>query len=378
MLDILNLKPDAFSLDVSDLSLKIAKLKKKGDFFDLASFGEEKIRSGTVKNGKIKKEDELVEAIKDSLVKVRGEKLKTKNVIASLPEEKAFLEVIQMPRLPKEDLRSAIVYEAENYIPLPVEEVYLDFQVIPPAAGQLDHLDVLLTALPKEIVDSYLTCFEKAGLQTVALEIESLAIARALIKNETTASPVLLIDFGASRTGFVVFSGRSVRFTFSIPVSSQGFSETISRSLGVDLVEAERLKIKYGLAKKIQLKIKEKLEKKVKKGEVFDALVPALTDLVQQIEKYLHYYQTHTSDGSLSASGKGVEKILICGGGAKLKGLPSFLSSQLKIPVEIGNPWVNILPVDTQPKEQALIYEKEESLNYTTVLGLALREIKEK
>jgi type IV pilus assembly protein PilM len=378
MPDILNLKPEAFSLDVSDLSLKIAKLKKKGDFFDLASFSEEKIEPGIVKNGKIKKEDELVEAIKDSLTKVRGEKLKTKNVIASLPEEKAFLEVIQMPRLPKEDLRSAIVYEAENYIPLSVEEVYLDFQVIPPAEGQLDHLDVLLTALPKEIVDSYLTCFEKAGLQTVALEIESLAVARALIKDETTNSPVLLIDFGASRTGFVVFSGRSVRFTFSIPVSSQGFSEAISKSLGVDLAEAERLKIKYGLAKKIQLKIKEKLEKKVKKGEVFDALIPALTDLVQQIEKYLHYYQTHISDGNLPASGKGVEKILICGGGAKLKGLPSFLSSQLKIPVEIGNPWVNILPADIQPKEQALIYEKEESLNYTTVLGLALREIKEK
>jgi type IV pilus assembly protein PilM len=378
MLEFLTLKPEAFGLDISDSSLKIVKLKRRGKFFDLASFGEEKIKPGIIKDGKIKKEEALVRIIKNALTKVKGEKLKTKHVIASLPEEKAFLEVIQMPRLPEEDLKSAVVYEAENYIPLPLEEVYLDSQVIPPVFNHLDHFDVLITALPKNIIDPYLTCFKKAGLQTTALEIESSAIARALIKDEVTTSPLLLIDFGATRTGFIIFSGHSVRFTFSIPVSSQGFTEIIAKTVGVNLAEAERLKIKYGLAKKIQLKIKEKLEKKVRKGEVFEALIPALTDLTQQIRKYLDYYQTHASHEHLPPGGKDIKEILICGGGAKLKDLAPFLSSQLKIPVEIGNPWINILPANIQPKEQALIYEKEESLGYTTVLGLALRGIKEK
>ena len=187
----------------------------------------------------------------------------------------------------------------------------------------------------------------------------------ALIKNEVTTVPLLLIDLGETRSGFTVFSGHSLRFTSSILVSSQSFTEIISKVLEVNLVEAERLKIEYGL------------QSKVKKGKgVFEALIPALTDLIEQIKKYLIYYQTHASHERLPPNGKGVKKIFLCGGGANLKGLPNFLSSQLKIPVETGNPWINILPPTFQPKKQALIYEKEESLGFTTALGLALRGVR--
>jgi type IV pilus assembly protein PilM len=380
MLKFLTLKPEAFGLDISDLSLKIIQLKKTKKFFDLASFGEEKIKPGIIKGGEIKDEKALIKILKKALAEIKGEKFRTKYVIASLPEEKTFLQVIQMPKMKEEELKSAIVYEAENYIPLPIEEVYLDSQIVPPVYNhlpehqrrvkmnevhRLDHLDVLIAALPKKTVDPYLFSLKEAGLKPIAFEIESQAIARALIKNEVTTSPLLLIDLGATRTGFIVFSGHSLRFTSSIPVSSQSFTEIISRALGVNLAEAERLKIEYGL------------QSKVKKGkEVFEALIPALTDLIDQIKRYLHYYQTHASHEHLPPNGKGVAKIFLCGGGTKLKGLTNFLSSQLKIPVEIGNPWINILAAPIQPREQRLIYKKEESLKYTTALGLSLRGIK--
>jgi len=362
MLEFLTLKPEAFGLDISDSSLKIIKLRKRGKFFDLASFGEEKIKPGIIKGGEIKDEKALIQALKKALTETKGEKLKTKYVVASLPEEKAFLQVIQMPKMKEEELKSAVIYEAENYIPLPIEEVYLDSQIVPPLYNHLDHFDVLIAALPKKTVDPYLSSLKKAGLKPIAFEIESQAIAGALIKNEATTSPLLLIDLGATRAGFIVFSGHSLRFTSSIPVSSQSFTEIISKALGVSLVEAEKLKIRYGL------------HSGTRKGkEVFEALVPALTDLIGQIKRYLHYYQTHASHEHLPPNGKGVAKIFLCGGGAKLKGLTNFLSSQLKIPVEIGNPWINILASPIQPKEQRLICKKEESLKYTTALGLALR-----
>ncbi len=374
MLEFLTLKPEAFGLDISDLSLKIIQLKKTRNFFDLVSFGEAKIKPGIIKGGEIKDEEALIQILKKALAEVKGEKLKTKYVVASLPEEKAFLQVIQMPKMKEEELKSAVIYEAENYIPLPIEEVYLDSQIIPPVHNYLDHFDVLITALLKKTVDPYLSSLKKAGLKPVAFEIESQAIARVLIKNEITTSPFLLIDLGATRTGFIVFSGYSLRFTSSIPVSSQSFTEIISKTLGVNLAEAERLKIEYGLQ-----------SSKVKKGkEIFEALIPALTDLTEQIKRYLHYYQTHAAyehlppDGTSSSHHPGVGKIFLCGGGAKLKGLTNFLSSQLKIPVEIGNPWINILPATIQPGKQRLIYEKEESLRYryTTALGLALRGVR--
>src|SRR3989338_3709 len=129
MIDFLTLKPEVFGIDISDLSLKIIKLKKKGGSLALAS---------------------LAETIKKSLTQIKGEKLKTKYVVASLPEEKSFLQVIQMPPMREEEMNKAVYFEAENYIPMPVEKVYLDAQKVLPALNHLDHLDVLIAALPRK------------------------------------------------------------------------------------------------------------------------------------------------------------------------------------------------------------------------------------
>ena len=378
-MEFLNLKPEAFGLDISDLSLKIVKLKRKGKFLTLSSFLEKDINQGIIKEGEIKDEEGLVKIIKDALPETKGEKLKTKHVVVSLPEEKAFLQVIQLPRMPEEDLKSAVIYEAENYVPLPIEEVYLDSQIVPPLYNHLDHFDVLIAALPKKIVDPYLSCLKKAGLYPKALEIESLAIARALIKNEISPFPTLLIDFGATRTSFIIFSGYSVRFTNSIPVSSHGFTEVISKTMDVDFKKAEELKIKYGLdiVEKIIFTKKSKdsqFEKEIiGNKKIFETLIPALTDLTEQIKKCLDFYRTHTSHEHLLTDGKDVEKIFISGGGANLKGLSDFLSSDIRIPVALGNPWINILP---EPLKEVPELPFEESLKYTTALGLALRGIK--
>ena len=378
-MEFLNIKPDAFGLDISDLSFKIAKLKKRGKFLTLSSFLERDISPNIVKDGEIKDENSLVKIIKEALSKTIGGKLKTKHVVASLPEEKAFLQVIQLPKMPEEDLKSAVIYEAENYVPLPIEEVYLDSQIVLPLQNHLDHFDVLIAALPRKIVDPYVSCLKKAGLYPKALEIESLAIARALIKKEASPSPALLIDLGATKTNFIIFSGYSIRFTSSIPVSSQQFTEAIAKNLNADFKKAEELKIKYGLnvAKKIILRKKSKdqqFEKEIIGDErIFEALTPALTDLTEQIKKCLSFYQTHAFHEHLPSGKKDVEKIFISGGGANLKGLADFLSLELGIPVALANPWINILP---EPLKEVPKLSFEESLKYTTALGLALRGVR--
>lgn len=380
MFEFLTLKPESFGLDISDLSLKIIKLRKKRGTLSLASFGETEIPAGTIEAGEIKDEEVLAKIIKEAINKVKGEKLKTKYVTASLPEEKAFLQVIQMPKMTEEELKKAIRFEAENYIPLPIEEVYLDFQIVQPIYNHLDHLDVLIAALPKKTVDPYVTSMKKAGLSPLVLEIESQAISRALVKNEVSPFPVLLIDLGATRTSFIIFSGYSLRFTSSIPVSSQKFTDAISKTLNISFLEAEKLKQKYGLerSEKIQLRKKPgetKFEREIiEDKKIFNALIPSLIDLVEQIKKHLSYYQTHASHEHLSSNGKGtVTKILLSGGGANLKGLPDILSLELKIPVEMGNPWVNILP---EPLKEVPELSYEKSLSFATALGLALRGIK--
>ena len=388
MLEFLSLKPEAFGLDIADLSLKIIKLKK-GKVLGLASFGEAEIKPGIIEKGEIKDEDTLAKIIKETIPKVKGEKIKTKYVVVSLPEEKAFLQVIQMPLMGEEELKKAVYFEAENYIPLPIEDVYLDFQVVKPVLNHLDHYDVLIAALPKNIVDPYVSCLKKAGLIPKVLEIESQAIARALIKNEVIPYPLLLIDLGVTKTSFIIFSGYSVRFTSSFPISSRKFTEAISKKLKINLTEAEDLKMKYGLEGKQRLKInpfgklrvnpegsrriKSKTKKEIEGEMIFEAIAPLLKDLVEKIGTYLTYYHTHVHHEHLPLDSKEVEKILLCGGGANLKGLTDFLSFELKIPVELGNPWVNILP---EPLKEVPELSYEKSLSYTTALGLALRGIK--
>lgn len=372
MLEFLTLEPEAYGLDISDLSLKIAKLKKKRRFLNLVSWGEIGIKPGIIEEGEIKDEAALAKIIKQGLSEVKGQKLGTRNIIASLPEKKAFFQIVQLPKMKKEELKTAVPFEAENYIPLPVEEAYLDFQIIPPARANLNRLDILIAAIPKKTVAPYVSCLKKAGLVPLALEVESQSIVRALIKNKVSPFPVFIIDFGRSRASFIIFSGFSLRFTCSIPISSQKLTEAISQSLKVDLAEAEKLKLDYGLrvVKKGSSKSKEET---IESKKIFDAMIPILTDLVNQIKKYIRYYHTHIDSERLPLESRKIKKILLCGRGANLRGLTDFLSFEFKIPVELGNPWINILP---EPLKEVPGLSFEKSLGHTTALGLALRGIK--
>lgn len=349
MLEFLSLKQSAFGLDISDLSLKIAKLEKVGEHTELVSFGEEKIPKGLLSGGEILKENELASIIAHSLKTVQGKSLNTRNAVVSLPEEKAFLQVIQLPLLQRKELEQAIRFEAENYIPFPIDSVYLDYQVAQPLSDHLDHTDVLLVALPKPTVDSYVSVLLKAGVKPVALELESLSVSRALVPEEKASSPVLLLDFGATRTGFVVFSGTGPRFTVSIPASSSQLTDTLMTTLRIDRTEAEKLKVQRGLTPE---------------------LTPVLKELASKVKQYMDYHGSHASHEHLQKENQRIAHIYLCGGGALLRGLPEFLSQELKVEVSVGNPWVNIL---SEKITHIPPLSFEDSLAYTTTLGLALR-----
>lgn len=377
MFDFLKIKPQAFGLDISDRSLKIAKLERKKQGFALVSFLERRIEPGIIEKGEIRRPEALTKIIKDSVAKAKGKPLETRYVVASLPEEKAFLQVIPMPLLKMEELKEAIRFEAENYIPLPLHEMYLDFRVVRPLYDHLDHLDVLIAALPKKTIDPYVSCLKNAGLVPLALEIESEAISRALVKNGVSSSPLLLIDIGLTRTSFIIFSGHSLRFTSSIPISSAKFTKAIAKSLKLDPKSAEKLKIRYGLGgpKAVHLKGKRvdglAFKKEIlQEGKALKALTPVLEEFKGEIKKYIDYYKSHDSNEHLPSDGKGVAKILLCGGGANLKGLCQLLSSGLGLPVKLANPWVNIL-AEGEKETPEISFKK--SLAFTTALGLALR-----
>lgn len=363
MLTFLNLQPEIFGLDINDSSIKIAKIReKRRGVFHLVSLNEISIKPGIIKEGVILDREALVKNIKNAYRTVKGEKLNTNFVALSLPEERSFSQVIKMPKMTEEELKTAVPFEAENYIPLPIENVYLDFQKIDVHSQneQVNHEDLLINVMPKNIIDSYLESSKQAGLSPCIMEVESQAIVRSLVSEKEKLMPTIFIDLGQDNTSFIIFSGGSIRFTSSLSIYSGQFTQAISEKLSISVDEAEKLKIQCGI-----------VPGEEKKYNVKQCIDPILYGLINEIKKYINFYKGHVSH-EYFYSDKKIEKIILSGGGAYLKGLIKFLSDELATPVEFGNPFTNVII----PKNGNLKITKEKALSFTTAIGLALRGAK--
>lgn len=347
---LVKITPEPFGLDLSDRSIKIAKFSKKKTGVYLENFGERSIEEGLVADGVILSEKKLASEVAELAGSLKNGAISSRYAACSLPEQKSFLHVVELPKIKKEEIKEAIQYEIEANIPMKLADVYFDWEIIPSLAKSTGHLDVLVSAAPRDLVDSYNRLFVEAGLVPLSFEPESLALVRCLIKRGMQGGPVLIVDLGHTRTSFIIYAGGSIRFTSSVQISGNIMTENIKRDLKIGVREAEMLKQKVGLDKSNDKR-------------VFEAIMPAVTDLKEQISKYLNFYSDHTSH--LHSGKSEVTRILLSGGGACLKGLDDYFSSSLKIPVEIADPFIN---VTASPKAGA----RCEFTKYATVFGLAL------
>lgn len=360
MFSFLNPKIESFGIDLSDLSIKIVDLKRKGkgDFL-LSAFGRSEIQPGLIENGEIKQEEALIEVIKKSLREIKGEPLH-KYCFASLPETVAFVRLLQLPLMEKSEVAEAIKWEIEVNVPLSRSEIYYDWQVLPPLAGTSpQYLDVLVGVLPKKTVDPYLNVFKKAGLKPISFEIESIALSRALIKDARAGNAQLIIDFGAQRTSIAIFSGQAVCFTSSFSISNHSLVAAISEKMGLDFEKAKQIKIEKGL------------NPQTEENPAFVAMREPLQELAGKIKGYINFFEEHSAAQFKAV----ISKAILCGGGANLTGLVEFLAKELKMEIEIGNPWVNVLKNPRVASINGLSFN--DSLSFTTAIGLALEGMEE-
>ena len=353
------LYPPFLGIDISDLTIKFAKISKDREGINkkIDYFGEINIEKGLVSEGEIKKEKELIDILKNNLKDLRNKKISEKFVVASLPEEKSFVRIIQLPKLKPAEIASAVRWELEANIPLLVEQVYFDYEIINSPEIPLDHTDVLITAFPRLTVDSYISVIRSAGYYPLAIELESQAISRTVITNDLINDAVIIVDIGMTRTSFMVFGGGSIILTISIRLGGQDFNKAIAEKLGIPLEEAGKIKKEYGL------------NKNYKNGIMIEALIPLLPALVEEIRKQIWFYKDRAEHrhGGL----KDISKIILVGGDANLIGLEKFLSISLKKPVITADPFVNVYG---NPHKIVPPIPKNASLKYTTAIGLALRE----
>ncbi len=346
--------PIPFGLDISDLSIKIIYFKKKiftnkEKGVALSASGEIPVPPGYFENGEIKNLDGIAELIKKLVKKPAKGKINTPYAISVLPETKTFIKLIEMAYVENEEIYKIIEEEIKKDIPIPLENAYLDWQIISQDPKN-DVSKILVAVAPKKIVDDYTLLLKKAGLKPMAFEIESVPIVRSLInfKDMENTPPLAIVDLGATRSNIIIFENGTIYSTSTIPVSGQEITSAIASKMNISFSKAEKVKIACGLDNKKCDQITKEIVK------------PTIEKLIKRVKEVIDFYQTQTN--------KKINKILLCGGCSNLKGLEEFIYKKIKIQTEKGDPWVN-----TKIKKSPL--PLVESFNYTTAIGLALRGV---
>lgn len=343
----------AIGLDISEHVFRLVEIRR-GPFyhraFQLHRYSEERVPDGIVIAGEFKKPDEVVAHLKNLMKKTYG-RAGSRGVVVSLPETRTFIKVISVKKPAKpEDLAKEIMSEAELHIPTPLNDLYLDWQHVedPKDVAVGKPMSVTIAAAPKKIVDDYSVALEAAGLIPVAFEIEAQAIVRCVIPIDDDGSKsVGIVDFGATRSSFIVYDKGTIQFTVSIPLSGDVVTQRISEALSVDMAEAERTKRQCGVdAHKCGTKL-------------WVIMEPFLSEMAARILDAVEYYRDHFPGG------RSLDEIILCGGGANMARIDELLSELTKTPVRRADPWINVAPGHS-PLPAEII------LSSTTAVGLAL------
>jgi len=334
-------------VDLSDQSVKILQLEKDGRIDRIRSFSNLEIPRGYISDGYIVEKEKVAQILKLAIRQASPKKINTQKIFCSLPESKVFLRIITIPKMNPEEAKEAVKWELEASIPLSVDQVYFDWQFIDEAGGKQN---VLTVSVAKEIVDNIIEVLEMADLRVYGLEVESVATVRSLIPKEVSKKDIfLIVDLGATRTSFIITEGNIPYFTSSIPFSSDTLTDIISKTLGVSLEEAEKMKLSYGA------------ERSLENQAVYAAVGPAIENLIVEIEKTIDFYH------NMKKNSLEVERVILSGGGSNLKGLLPYLATRLNKQVVIGDPWTNLSLGQKLP-----VISREKSLSFTTAIGLII------
>lgn len=332
------------AIDIGASEIKLAEVTRQGKDVFISSLGSLKTPEGAFsENPSV---ELLAEAVKE-LVEISG--VNCKEVITSIGGGLVITRHIRMPKMPVDELEKAVRWEAEKYIPLPVKDLVLRHVVMDEVNVEGNkQLNILLVAAPKELVYSYLDIFARAGLEVSAIDIQSFALWRVFLRNNTDEGAVAVIDLGGQTSRFIISEKGCIRYTRILPFG--GMQLTADKD--TPRVQ-ERL---YGEADLTYSMIAAATDL----DEGMPSAQKGLRELVREVKRSLDFYK-------VQELGNTVEKIIITGGTSKFEGLGAYLATELGLPVELGVPG---LPVS---KKNGLAEPVDPA--FSVAIGLALREV---
>ncbi len=335
---------DFFGLDIGSSAIRVVQIKTSGRQSVLMRYGQKAVDVKTAQSDAPADQKRLIDAIV-ALVNETG--ITTRNVAVGVPANRSFVTVADIPKLEEAELRKTVAYQAESFIPQPLNEVKLDWSLLGDSPADRGKVEVLFASVPNDFAESRLNSLEGAGFNVIALEPEALALVRSLTP-PATSTPQMILDIGNHATDLVISAAANPKLVRSIPTGGSSFIKAAMQNLNVDEAQAKQFVYKFGLSQ-------DKLE-----GQVFRALQHTVDSLVSEVDKSVKFFKTRYNQD--------LEKIVVTGGASTLPEFPLYLANQTHIPVEIGNTWTNVSYPRDRYNELIAV-----SSQFGVATGLALR-----
>ncbi|HZK11481.1 MAG TPA: type IV pilus assembly protein PilM [Atribacterota bacterium] len=353
-----------FAIDFGARSIKVAKLHKVSDGYELVNYGITLTPAGSITNGEILNPiavaDVLTELIKDSGIR-------DNKAIIAITGQKIIVREIDLPLMEDKELLSGVMWEVPKYVPYDLDESIIDVEKVEEFLEKDGNkmMKVLLVAAPKSIITPYMEVLKKARIRPKIIDVTSAANIRvfenSLSGKQEEEQEISMIDIilsiGASSANLTLVGKRNLKFTRDILIGGNDITKAIAKSLNISFDEAEKIKRET----KILLGPEAKEENKNESEKI---MLKILDQITKEVRKSLSYYKTQSQKVKYN-------KMILSGGCANIDNIKDLLSEQFELPVIIGNPLESI-KIDEKIFDIKRIKKLENTL--ATVMGLAMRE----
>jgi type IV pilus assembly protein PilM len=342
---------DLVGLDIGSHSLKLVELRQKGKSYDLVTFGIQPLPSEAIVEGAIMDSSAVAEAIDTLFV---NNNVKKTDIATSVSGGSVIIKKISLPAMSEDELAESIRWEAEQYIPFPIDEVNLDHKTLRGNAAEGGMMDIVLVAVKKDMIGFYANVITQAGKRPMVVDVDAFALQNAFelnYKNDVSPNEVIaLINIGASLINMNIIQGEISLFTRDISTGGNLYTETVQRELNLSRDHAENLK----------------------KGIPVDGIDPATANsIIQGVTEDLAVDVQRTFDFfKATSTEERIDRIYLAGGSAKAPGIVQYFQNKFNAPTEILNPLRNIRLTNIDAD-----YLQEVAPLATVAVGLALRRV---
>ena len=335
-------------VDISDASLKYIQFKRDGHQLALTQWGDVPIPPETVKRGDLINAKAL-----EGVLKELKKKVGVPYVRISLPEERAYLFETTIPKATAaKDVHNALEFRLEENVPISPRDALFDYTIVS-VNTELQELRVSVAVYARDTIVGYYEACRGAGLVPLSFEVESQAIARAVMPKGGSET-YMIVDFGQTRTGVGIVHKGSLMFTSTIDIGGAQMSDALRHILGdKDESELTRIKNEQGLLRSSD-------------SEAHAALLVPIMALKDELNMRINYWNLRGEN----IHERAIQKVVLCGGSVNLAGLPEFLTEELEISTERALVWQSAFSVH----EVVPPITRRYSYGYATAIGLALTD----